>query len=267
MISSLFTKARNLIYQVLYGMDKMLKRKAEIIILCYHSIASDDWKYSVSEEVFIQQIVYLSENFNLISLEDISHYLLGKKNITKPCAVITFDDGYKNLLSIRNVIKKYNIKPAFFILSESLSVDFKELGTSMKFLNSSDVNILCNEGWILGCHSATHPDFWNLKPSEIAREVRKSKENLESKLKRKVHFFAYPKGRYTPAVLKEVENAGYLLAFSMDDAKIDLSSNVFTLPRIGVDKTHTLKQFKATISPSVILFRSLVKRTPLFRFI
>lgn len=267
MIPNLIIQLRNFIYQTLYRFDSLLNRKADIIILCYHSIVVDNWKYSVSPDEFAAQMAYLKKEFNFISIDDLYLYLSGKKPIKKPVAVITFDDGYKNLLSVESLIKKFDIKPAIFILSDPVTANTKEMGKSIEFLSEKDIARLYREGWTLGCHSATHPDFWKLREDEIKKEVKESKKTLERNLNCKVNFFAYPKGRYTPEILQQIEEAGYHLAFSMDDGPIRLSSNKYTLPRIGIDKTHNLKLFKATISPSVIFFRSLVKKTPLSKFL
>lgn len=254
---NIFLKIRKTAYLSLYALDRFLGLKPRLVILCYHGIARSDWKFDIAFKQFERQVAYLSKNYNFLSLEDINLYKVGSLN---PSVILTFDDGYKDLLSIRKICKKYGVKPALFVLSDNKKADKRELGNSKKFLNKKEILTLIRDGWTIGSHSATHKDFYKLTSKKVIEEVIDSKNDLEKKLGREVKYFAYPRGRYSKKILKAVKKAGYQMAFTMDDNFINKNSNLLKLPRIGVDGSHSFSEFCATMSPSNIILRSIIKK-------
>lgn len=252
---------RRFIYCLLGFIDnKILKGRPSIFILCYHSISEDMWRHSVNLKVFDKQLNYLVNKYYPITLEDVALYMEGKKEINKPSFVITIDDGYKDVLETKGLFKTLNIEPAIFVLSNTQNADRKELDTNREFLSKKELWGLQKDGWIIGSHGATHADFQSLNNKEIEEEVINSKKNLEKELGIKIKYFSYPKGKYTKEVLKAVKKAGYDLALTMDDSQINIKTDPYRIPRIGVDGTHSLAEFKTLYSPSVISFRKLIKQ-------
>ena len=98
-------------------------------------------------------------------------------------------------------------------------------------------------GWTIGCHSATHPDF--LRGVGTEKEIRDAKKTLEKELGCEIKYFAYPKGVYNDKVLKAVKLAGFSGAFTTHWASLSKQTDLFRIPRIGVDRTHTIAQFSA----------------------
>ncbi|HYK08163.1 MAG TPA: polysaccharide deacetylase family protein [Candidatus Eisenbacteria bacterium] len=240
-------------------MDQIFGRNPKIFILCYHSISDDSWRFGVSLSTLEKQIKFLSSKYSAITLQDVESVIKGKRRITQPSFVITFDDGYKEVLLIRNLMKKLGITPTLFMLSDTKNPDYKELDTKREFLTPKDMQLLLSDGWNIGSHGATHTDFWNMSSHEIEKEIIGSRKQLQKVCNRAVSYFAYPKGRYTKNIVDTVKKAGYQAAFSMDDGKIDSQTNLFTIPRVGVDRTHTFAEFQFLFSPSVIAFRKFIK--------
>ena len=60
-----------------------------------------------------------------------------------------------------------------------------------------------------------------------------------------VQYFAYPKGRYIKSTKSPVEKAGYAAAFGVGPNRISAKTNIYAIPRISVDRTHSIEQFKA----------------------
>lgn len=248
------------IYLSISFMDKPEGVINRIFILSYHSIANDGWRFSIDYDQFIRQVDYLLKYFEPVNLDDIYLFTCGKKSSVKSSFAITFDDGYRDILKLKNYFRKKGIRPAFFILSDHAKANRKELGTHREFLNKEEIKSLVNDGWILGCHSATHSDFSTLSREEVYKEVIGSKKQLEKELGCDVNYFAYPKGRYSKEILDLVKKAGYKLALSMDDGFIFKNTCLITVPRIGVDKTHSYNEFKTLFLPSVVIFKSIIKK-------
>lgn len=267
MLSSLFVSIRRTIYQILGFFDKVFSLKTNLFVLCYHSISNDNWRFSVSKENFLAQISWLKANYEITDYAQFSNYLTTKTFPKKPTVLITFDDGYKNILDIVPELKRIGVKPTAFVLSEPQQAIREELGSNNQLLSVAEIKILQSAGWTIGCHSATHPNFWELNTQQIEEEINTSRHRLETVLSTNVSAFAFPKGRYTPEIIEAVKNAKYDYGFSMDDGLIGETTNRYRLPRIGVDNSHSLPEFKTLMSPANIFFRNIIKKSPIGKFL
>ncbi len=253
--------ARSGISFALYHVDRITcKGSPFVIVLNYHSISADNWFHSINLSTLKEQILTLKRlGFEFITLETLSSIITGKIIVTKPSVVITFDDGYKNILSTRAFFKKLGIKPAVFLLSDTTRVKRDELDNHEAFLSRRDILSLVLSGWYVGSHGETHARLDSLKNSEVYKEIVFSKKRLENNLKKKIHYFAYPKGRYNKRILTLVRESKFKLAFTMDDGLITKSTNSLRIPRIGINRSHTISEFTTLWSPSVMASRRLIK--------
>jgi peptidoglycan/xylan/chitin deacetylase (PgdA/CDA1 family) len=252
---------RKSIYLSLGLFDQLIGKRNDLIVLCYHSINRDGWRYGVSLSELKKQIEFLSQRYEFISTADLQNLLSGKKILERPSVVITFDDGYKDILSTVDFFSKEKINPTVFVIANAKRADRTQLQTNRDLLSASDIKQLQKNGWIIGNHSMTHVDFNKLDSDQmLSEEIINSKRVLEQNIDTKVNFFAYPKGIYNGLVLAAAQKAGYKAAFSMDDGLITSKTHHLIIPRVGVDRTHSFNEFKYLASPSVIAFRRLVKK-------
>lgn len=260
-MSKFYVPARRFVYITLGTINKTVPSyKTKIFILCYHGIGNDSWAFSVRKTTFEKQMKYLlSQKYEFITLSKLNAFVSGKEMIEKPSVVITFDDGYKDILSITKFVKKHNIKPCLFLLSNTKNANRQELANNREFLNKKDIAGLVSDGWELGSHTATHSDMNILTNSQIKEEIVDSKEILEKDLNTKIRYIAYPKGRYNSKILKSARKAGYELGLTMDDGKIRSGMEKLLIPRIGVDRTHSYEEFRTLFLPLVISARGVLK--------
>ncbi len=256
--------ARNFMYILAGGFDSFLGRKPKVVVFCYHGISDDGFRYSVKRQDFQEQINYLlGHGYTPITLTDLHKYLDGELKITKPSFLLTFDDGYSNILSVRDFLNGKRIKPVVFVLSDEIKANFDELGQKFEFMATQNLQRLLMDGWAIGCHSATHADFATLTDSALTTEIVDPKQILETTLGTAVTSFSYPKGRYGKKVENMVLSAAYKSAFTMDDGILSSKTNPLRIPRVGVDSTHTMRDFKYTFLPSVIALRGVIKKVKL----
>lgn len=252
-----FVIIRRLIYISLAAIDRLLGKINPIVILCYHSIADDNWRFSVSPKDFKKQISYMSASYKSVSLSDISNYLNGKKDLNKPSFVITFDDGYKNIFKIKNLLSDFSVKPVVFVLGASENkINWDSLGKKNLLLSKMDIKKLQKSGWEIGYHGMTHTPLTQLEGCNLKEEISSSYK-----------YFAYPKGKYSNGIASDLKKIGYKLAMTMDDSLISTKTNPYYVPRIGVDRTHNFSEFKRLSSPSVVKLRSLIKHSFLGRYL
>jgi len=120
---------KNLFYQSIdkSGLNYLARRKNanSVLILTYHLVLpySDnfkrfDYRNVVSTDAFDQQIKFLRNNYDVISMDEAVR-LLSRKWQKGNYAVITFDDGFKNnYLHAFPVLKNNGVSAAFYVCTD-----------------------------------------------------------------------------------------------------------------------------------------------------
>jgi peptidoglycan/xylan/chitin deacetylase (PgdA/CDA1 family) len=78
---------------------------------------------------------------------------------------------------------------------------------------------------------------------EIARELRRSKEDLESILGTPVDLFAFPYGKYSPRAAELARMAGYRNAYTMEPLTVQPTDSRFLVGRCRVDPSDWKAEF------------------------
>lgn len=102
------------------------KLHSQGLILLYHRVVTldtDPQLLSVTPEHFAEHLEFLSENYNPISLSELSLALKAGK-IPDKSVVITFDDGYAdNLWNAQPLLEKHGIPATVFVTSGFIGSD------------------------------------------------------------------------------------------------------------------------------------------------
>lgn len=251
---------RRSVYRTLAPLAMLFPGRRQTVVLAYHGIGRDQWRFGVTFDDFCAQIErVLALGFRPTTLDSVYEAIERKEELPGKSFVVTFDDGYKDILLVKRFLEKRDIRPAVFVLSEQGGADRTELGTGRQFLSQHEILELHTAGWEVGCHSASHADFSKLDAEALEREVVSAKKVLEEKLGFNIRYFAYPKGFHSELIRATVKRAGYRGALSMDDGFIGSTTDPYALPRVGVDRTHTMEEFGRTFLWPIIGFRLLVK--------
>lgn len=250
---------RRIIFITLGSIDILLGRKPHLFILCYHAVGNDKWRYSVSKNEIEKQVRYLLSKFENVTLADVENHIRGNRIISKPSFVLTFDDGYEDIYNLKDLFEKLEVFPTVFILADSKRANHAELENTRPFLNTKQLLSLRKSGWDIQSHGMTHAFLPTSKELDI--EIIGAYKKILKDLKIKAKYFAYPKGGYTNKVLAVMTKSNYSMAVSMDDGIINQSTNIYAVPRIGVDKSHTFSEFKYIFSPLVTTVRGFIKNT------
>lgn len=97
----------------------------KIVVLMYHEVLEDThsciaWTV-VKESEFIRQLMYLREHFNILSLKEALSIMERGVVPNKPCAVLTFDDGYAgNRRVVLPIIKSLSIPITVFVATKAI---------------------------------------------------------------------------------------------------------------------------------------------------
>ena len=91
----------------------------------------------VFEDIFDKQIQYLSQHFNVISLDEYLKNIQDLKKLPPKSIVVTFDDGWKdNAQYAYPILKKYNCPFTLFITTNYISSDKLFWQEKIKYLYS-----------------------------------------------------------------------------------------------------------------------------------
>ena len=256
---------RRFIYKTLFVIDQLLKRQSRVVILCYHSIENDLWRFSVAPNNFAEQMQFMKKHFTPVTLSDITLYLQGKKRYKRPIFALTFDDGYQNIYKTVQLLKKMEIRPCVFMLGTPKKANRAIFESDKPLLSYKELRSLKRANWQIGSHGSTHEILTHCSFERLTYETQGAKKNLEKNTASPVNYFSYPKGIYSRGVITEVIKSGYMGACTMNDDQISKHTDPYLLPRVGIDGTHTQKEFETLVSPSVIAFRKLIKSSFLGR--
>lgn len=112
-----------LVYSGLWFVLQQLRRP-RIVILAYHRILPDQderrWAYPercVSASTLERQLLALKRSYTFISLEELDATLAGEKRLDRSVALVTFDDGYRDVYERALPILQRHGIPALCFLS------------------------------------------------------------------------------------------------------------------------------------------------------
>ena len=266
--SRLLPRLRRRVYRLASSIDRAVGATCIApFILCYHSVAQSGWRFAVPLRDLRQQMALLTHGYAPITAYQLEAFLRGLEPLAPSSFLLTFDDGYRDLIQAEPLMSDLGIRPLLFMVSDPDRAVGAHLPAGSELLGDDELRSLSAAGWEIGSHSASHADLPNLADDALRREISGSKQRLETVLGKPVRYFAYPKGRYSLRVMQACRAAGYAAAFSMDDGFLSTATELFRIPRVGVDGTHTLAEIKTLISPSAVRFRKVLKRSVLGRFV
>lgn len=208
-----------------------------IPILTYHNFdPSVPGSMTTSTQKFEEQLKWLKDNgYTIVALKDVVQYLQGKTNtLPQNPIVITVDDGKKSVYTyMLPIVQKYNIPVTLFIYPSAIS-------NASYALTWDQLNELQKTGLFdVQSHTYWHPNFKkdekSLSTADYQKEVQtqlvKSKKVLEEKLNIKVTLLAWPYGIYDSYLEQQATNAGYEMAFSIDNRPANRTENAMAQPR------------------------------------
>lgn len=94
------------------------------LVLQYHRVASlcfDPLQLAVEPYHFEEQIEYLAQNFNVISIDEMKHHLEASRPFRERTVVVTFDGGYTDVLyTAKEVLERFEVFATVFASSANI---------------------------------------------------------------------------------------------------------------------------------------------------
>jgi peptidoglycan/xylan/chitin deacetylase (PgdA/CDA1 family) len=176
----------------------------KLAILSYHKIGPppeggwESWYY-VSGEMFAEHLRLLkARGYEAIDITAFYRGLDEPSTLPAKSTLITFDDGYRNNLTVAlPVMKQLRVPGVIFVPTQYIG------GINGWDTDNEPLERICDwdellelerGGVAVESHSVSHPSFSLLTPAQQEDELRRSKETLEAGLGRAVGFLGYPYG-------------------------------------------------------------------------
>jgi len=229
-------------------------RGAGIPVLIYHEIATDGrpaGETVIALDRFEAQMRHLAAaGYQTLSMDELVAVMHGERAAPAKAVVLTFDDGWKNVLNAVPILDRYRMKASFWIITGA--------GIGRDYLEWSDVERLArNPRFQVESHTVSHP--WDAKdnlvtwlagsiPGKDAVAVRAelvdSKATLEARLGRRVDYLAWPVGWYTEEMVRMAKEAGYRALLTAEDGANAPGDDVFHIKRVFVDGACDMASFR-----------------------
>lgn len=196
-------------------------------LVVYHAIgaspsgaASDD--LFVDPATFEQEMAFLAGHRQVLPLAAL---LNGEFEAGKPAVSITFDDGFRSVLTeAAPILERFGFPATVFVTTRWLddpgvrAEDATERlnDQPLKLLTPRDVQELAARGFEVGSHGHTHADLGRLSAAIVEAELRASADRLGELLGKRPRFLAWPYGSSSTESEAAAAAVGFEAAFAFN---------------------------------------------------
>ena len=175
-------------------------------VLAYHSVGG-----ALKEDphgTSINPVVFTGHMIHLASLRGPWEFPVGLRLTSEqPAVAITFDDGYKDTLTVAcPILVQLGLPLTVFVATSNLE------DQSGLYLNKTELRELSNvQGVTIGAHGHAHAALDSLSDAALKEDLSKSRKILEDALGYPVTSMSYPFGRVDRRVRDAAQEAGFTL--------------------------------------------------------
>lgn len=235
-----------------------------VVFLCYHGVteqpcrsSSDPKGLHVNHLQFAKHLDFLQRHYNIISLGD---YLAAHNNgrsLRPYSVVLTFDDGFRNFLTVAAPLLAARKIPAIVFLITDKAAE-KSIGIrglawapedDSRHLSWSEAQMLKAEhGFEFGSHTCSHSPLLGLSEEDTERELLHSFNTLVTQLAIEKPTLSYPKGEYSSLLAADAQKLGYACALTTDRGRNEIDHDLFTLGRTLIGDNDDQASFAVRVS-------------------
>lgn len=227
-----------------------------IAILAYHKIgsppagASPTWNY-VPEETFWDHLRILKSNgWQVIDQRTFLRALSEPDTLPDRSALLTFDDGYRSMLTAAlPILHAFRYPAVVFVPTDYVGMTNSfdaGIEPRERICNWNELLELEKNGISVQSHGLTHRHFSDLDVIEQQKELRLSRKQIEERIGNQVALFAYPYGDCGTsfgATGKALVQAGYRAAFLYGGGVQPVPANdSFRLLRLAMGRDSVLER-------------------------
>jgi peptidoglycan/xylan/chitin deacetylase (PgdA/CDA1 family) len=233
-------------------------------ILMYHAVEDairpPEYKhfYVTTKDLRRQMRELKARGYEAITLDALRQAQSGQAALPAKPIVLTFDDGYANLLpNMHPLLAEMGWPYTVYLVSERIggkNVWVEPEGfEATPLLSRAQIREMQRyAGAHFEAHTATHPKLAELDPDRARREIVDGKDRLEQMLGKPVRHFCYPYGSYSETVVGLVRDAGFETATTTDFGRTRRGDDPLRLPRVSI---YHVPPFSLSYGPGALNFR------------
>ncbi len=226
-------------------------------ILMYHQVVPEaempfDRHLYVTPETLTGQILELKRaGFQFVTLREAWTRIRDGRG--GKAVALTFDDLYDNV--VRHaipVLQEHGVRATVFAITQTVGrgEDRRLVVPGLFGVNESSLRDLVDAGLEVGSHTVSHRELTSLDDRALRAELSDSRHCLEDMLGVEVTSLCYPRGRFSPRVVRFVEAAGYDCACTTLRGTLHTEADRWALrrvrageERIGLKLTYALTRW------------------------
>jgi peptidoglycan/xylan/chitin deacetylase (PgdA/CDA1 family) len=124
-------------------------------------------------------------------------------------------------------------------LSAELGLKVEDLPTPDRFCNWAQVELMSQRGVDFGGHGADHRVLTDVTEEHVRHELARSKATLDERFPAFVPTFSYPSGKWTRAIVADVQRAQFRLAFTTQPGFVGCNDDPFVIRRVNIHESAT----------------------------
>jgi peptidoglycan/xylan/chitin deacetylase (PgdA/CDA1 family) len=221
-----------------------LSFRSKMVIIAFHRIndvlPGDGLTCSAAK--FDAFCAFFREHFRVVSLRE--QVIASRNGIDMGGTLsITFDDGYRDNFEVAApILRRYGLPATFFITTDFVDSDRvpawdHHLPLQPGWMTWDHVRGLAQQGFEIGCHTATHINMGISDPETVRAELELSKQKLQQELGKSIDLFAYPFGgpdQISERSLQLVREAGFVSCLGCHGGVNSAIADPYRLNRIGI---------------------------------
>ncbi len=215
-------------------------------ILMYHAVEDKPrppkYKhfYVLAGEFAGQMRMLKRAGYTPISFGTLASARAGTTPLPPRPVLLTFDDGYQNLLAnVHPLLKELDFPYTVFLVSERVGETNDWVAPEgyepTPLLTWDEIAQMRADGGVdFQAHTRTHLKLAEIRLDDARRELVESKDTLEQRLQAPIATLCYPYGSVNEAVADIAGEAGYAQAVTTDFGRVRADDPALRLPRISV---------------------------------
>jgi peptidoglycan/xylan/chitin deacetylase (PgdA/CDA1 family) len=227
------------------------------------------YETATSPPTFAAHMDFLaSSGCRVVGLDELAGIFSNPEPLTEKPVAITFDDGLADFKTEAfPVLERHGFSATVFLPAALMG----RAVNGQACMTWGEARESAANGIAFGSHSLTHPRLVDLSPVELEREIRGSKEMIESELGRGIDAFSYPFAfpeqdegflqRYESVLVK----TGYLTGVTTIIGTAAQADNRFFLKRLPVNEHDDLRFFQAKLEGGYDWLHALQKASKTVR--
>ncbi len=180
------------------------------------------------------------QGYSPIDFRTLFEAMAGRGELPSKPIILTFDDGYANLLdNVAPVLAGLHWPYTVFLVSERVGMTnewvIPEGYEPTPLLTWEQIREMARTGDVdFQPHTATHPHLDQIPISAAADEMARSRALLQDTLQREATVLCYPYGHFSPDVISAARDCGYTMAVTTEFGRVRAADDPMHLPRISV---------------------------------